>query len=266
MKKKWILSIFIGLFILLSANACQEQDSVLIPNTTPSKSSLSKQSWQYVDKSWPNQQTEVEPNCYTFTNPDDILTVSNSGYTFTFSVSSYAMTSSEYEVVVKVNGTVVTTIDFSQNYDDFTYDGKSMEVQVLHYGENVYNNCLQHTFFYVYPHEVETKVLDYVNPDAPSGLSVSPKYHPSQSADPVLTWSQTSDDDVTHVEIWRRNNVPFTSYSLITTIAKTSTSYTDYSCDWNLPMGRTYWYKIRFKDATHNLYSAYTDEEFSSSL
>lgn len=117
-----------------------------------------------------------------------------------------------------------------------------------------------------YPYCVRVGMENFIAPDVPTGFNLTPESHPDEAANPVLTWNQTTDNDVTHVEIWRQQVDPLLSYSLIATISKSNTSYTDYTCDWNLPTGRRYRYKIRFKDATHNLFSNYTNEKISSSL
>ena len=265
MKKKALSFLFIVLFVFAG---CQKQESVLESQLNSSENSMSSLS----------KTALIASGVLDFTLDDwgDSVSPTYDGYTFTviytFDSETYPF---ESTVELKVNGTSCNTETYytstSSSADPYwtgwysiNYSGVSMEYRLnMVFWDNGPGSPV---VVGQKPAALQVKTPQYVSPDAPTGFSVSPALHPGSSANPVLSWSQTSDGDVTHVLIFRRNNIPTTAYSLIATISSSNTSYTDYSCDWNLPTGRTYTYKISFKDATHNLTSSSSSEEFSSSL
>lgn len=188
-------------------------------------------------------------------------------------------------VGISVNGTSHGQIEYyngsPSNYNyvtdwySFTHNGINIKVRLWIFAFQVYNYRSGYEW-HNEPRAAWVQVEDYTNPDPPTGFSLTPKFHPGVAANPVLSWTTSSDGDVTHVEIWRKYSNPLTSYQLIATVSVSNSSqsgfakvisstYTDYTADWNLPTGRNVFYKIRFKDATHNLFSDYSPGIFSSS-
>ncbi len=274
MKKKWRLSIFISLFMLLFAYGCQEQDLVLEPELSNGSTSLSKQAWSIVSQNWPNHRSSHECLKWTWTNPDDYIYVTNQEYDFQFVVTSEPMSAygsdgiPYFSVIVKVNGTHVTTLPikgYGYYHDSFTFEGRSMYASITSIVERNVNTCYiggdDIPKFLRYPIVAETRVFGYV--DIPSGFSVSPTAHNNLNQNVSISWNASSDTDVTGYQIWRHLQTdPYPSYyTLIKTItSRTTTSWLDTNVPWSEsnPEMTLAQYKMRAVDGTHSLYSSYT--------
>ncbi len=116
------------------------------------------------------------------------------------------------------------------------------------------------------PASVEIYIEYYISPNLPNSFNVTPMIHNNPYQSVSLTWSTSSDTDVTGYEIYRRKHYLFSgqlrtsSYSLVKTITSRYTSSWQeslvFGSDPHLAIG--YDYKIRSVDATHNFKSSFS--------
>lgn len=211
--------------------------------------SLAKKSW--VNSSWYTWTTHTMTACVSGScqYPNDDFSFNYQGYSFEFSWDE-----NSESVSISVDGTSYGTSA------SFTHDGKQMKRAGLTYSNyHLYNTCTEQQVSFTAPYRVKVAIENYVNPDPPTGLSVSPSSHGNSNQNVTVSWNQHSDTDVTGYKIYRYMWSQGGSYSLVKTInSRTTTSWVDSSVPWpssGLEMAR---YKIRAHDGTHNLTSGWT--------
>ncbi|MFO7447772.1 MAG: hypothetical protein R6W90_15510 [Ignavibacteriaceae bacterium] len=273
MKLLKIFPAFLFLLLLTSCNQNVNEPEVLDLNSEVS--SLSKRVYNTSSVySWPIRLTDCMGENIIISAPE--MNIGYEGYSFRL-VWNGGVLDGDYthgSVSVYVNNQYRTSVSWTDprynpsygwiGWVNFSYNNVPMKINI---NKGSLADCSGLIVAaWTEPDQVQLQVEVIVPPDAPTGFNVTPTFNEDPNVKPTLSWNQTSDNDVTHVEIWRRNNQPVTAYSLIATVSKSNTSYTDNSVNWNLPIGRVFYYKIRFKDATHGLYSPYTPEKVTGSL
>jgi hypothetical protein len=217
---------------------------------------LEKRDFSYSDNlSWPKEEIKPPVLGNQWNNYD--RSVESWNYTFgeyNFTMH-YSISSNAY---ITINNTTLVTFEWPDypnatkgwtDWKTFTYNGVNMMAKIRLYDEEIINktNTNLNTHFYE-PTNVQIAIQNtIVAPDAPVLVQLGL----TGSYSPKVVWNTSTDSDVDQVEIWR-------SGSLLATVPSTQSTYTDNTVDWNY--GRTYTYKLRFKDGTHNLYSTYSNE------
>ena len=266
MKKNILVSLFVFFLIL---TGCKEQGLITETdfNSGNGQTKLEKKDWVSTSKDWPFSQATAGQNCFTWDKADGNLAVSFVGYSFSFTKASDLMGPGSYFIYVRVNGSLVATIDNSSSSKSFTYDGLNMEATVFKRTTSVYNSCNGQSATIVEPSGVEVRVETYVNPDTPTGFSVSPRLHDNLNQDVTISWTASSDTDVTGYQIYRKLDGQ-SSFSLIHTInSRTTSSWIDTSVPWSWGSGSDMgaaFYKVRAVDGTNNLYSNFTISAISA--
>jgi len=243
------------IFVVLVFAGCTQTINEPIAGSGISEK-LEKRGFSYSDNlSWPKE--EIAPpvlgdQWYPYDRSVESYNYSYGGYDFTM---HYSISSSAY---ITINNTTLVTFEWPDypnatkgwtDWKTFTYNGVNMMAKIRLYDEEIINktNINLNTHFYE-PTNVQIAIQNtIVAPDAP----VLSQLYLTGSYSPRFVWRPSTDDDVDQVEVWR-------SGSLLTTLPSTQNSYTDNSVDWNY--GRTYSYKLRFKDGTHSLYSDFSNE------
>ncbi len=74
-----------------------------------------------------------------------------------------------------------------------------------------------------------------------------------------ITWKAPTDPDIIYTEVSRSETL-YGTYTVLGTVAADTTSYTD------LTGARTHWYRVRFYDGTHDVWSEYSDPTTAEEL
>lgn len=200
----------------------------------------------------------------------------NLTYTFSYyTIQNYVFTF-DYNrtgpiIHVKVNGLLIGTVfEYDQNQYEhwtgwfpFTYNGKNMKVQFYIMYFTIKNNCTGNWDPRWEPRFLKVMVEEkYVDP--PTNFTVTPTMHNNYNQVVSLSWTPSTDTDVTGYEIYRgryylvNGQLNWTGYYLFKTFTtRTSSSWQD-SPVWGT-VGRNpgigYWYKIRSVSSTLGLVS-----------
>jgi len=260
MKKKWILSIFIGLFILF-ANGCQEVENPISPSIEKSSNgihqALSKTVW-------------LTSSIYT------------TGYetSFNFEGFNYRLTWT-FDYTTGTNG--VTTAKFyvddqllTTKYYYWDYDNPPSSYWTGYYSTNGSHKFRLYLFWYeggsggtLVPRldvdKIQVQTIDY-EIDKPTNFNASPGGHSNLSQAVTLSWTASSDTDVTGYEIYRRRYSVNTGYdgafAVIQTISsRTTSSWIDTSVKWRFYQQAEY--KIKAVSSTLNMESSFAGPDYS---
>jgi hypothetical protein len=190
------------------------------------------------------------------------LTYSNGSYVFSYDNYSFRFTvvkttfygTQALVATLSVNGYSIPSNSaiwaWSDNYSwignqQFTYNGVKM---VLNIKVPPYTTRLTN-----YPDSACATIYDYVKPDPITNLSASPSVHKNLTQAVTLSWTASTDGDVTGYKIYRELNNE-TSYSLVQTItSRTTSQWIDTSVPWSSANVAQYY--ITAIDGTHNLES-----------
>ena len=258
--------------------SCQENnilDPKLSSDDSPS-ASLQKMGWNTSQEySW-SLVTEYLPEGYTVlvSAPSLSFTYMNYNFNLTFTIGT-GYTYWEYRpntIKIYTNNSLMDedtwyTTDIGSglksegwsNWINFTYNGVNMSYRyytdIVTYEDRNYYNLKKNRI-----RNVQVQIYGYVNPDVPTGFSVSPIAHNNLNQAVTVSWNVSSDTDVTGYKIYRKLQTD-SYYSLIQSIgSRTTSSWVDYSVPWSesSPEMTIVGYKMVAYDGTHNLTSVYT--------
>ena len=230
--------------------SCQENnilDPKLSSDNSPS-ASLQKMGWNTSQEySW-SLVTEYLPEGYT-------VLVSAPSLSFTYMNNSLMDEDTWYTTDI---GSGLKSEGWS-NWINFTYNGVNMSYRyytdIVTYEDRNYYNLKKNRI-----RNVQVQIYGYVNPDVPTGFSVSPIAHNNLNQAVTVSWNVSSDTDVTGYKIYRKLQTD-SYYSLIQSIgSRTTSSWVDYSVPWSesSPEMTIVGYKMVAYDGTHNLTCVYT--------
>lgn len=212
----------------------------------------------------------------THSSPNHVFYFDNYAYHFAYYrvESGYTYTNT---VIITVNGTYCSEItwntpDYGGYYNSrwlgwhsFSYNGVSMQL-------NIYvSEYYEPMSVWSEPSQDQVRILEVVSPDVPTGFNVSPTMHNNLNQTVSISWTSSTDPDVTGYEIYRnkyylvRGQLRNTGFQLVKTFtSRTVSSWYDnpgWGPDPHLGIG--YYYKIRAIDSTHNLKSNFSSVKMS---
>lgn len=270
-----ILSICLAFFLL----SCNKAGDNLTNSISPKGAvphSLAKTQWFSSPEEWWTTTIYDGPMFYSYTaSVEDYsfsyFTIRNYDFSFHWSRGGWAIS-------MNVNGTYVRSFDvFNQpavengrswwtDWTSFTYNGVNMQIRFFILHDIVYYKSNSQPGSVWQPFSVEVKVQEtYIEP--PQGFAVSPAEHSNFSQVVTLSWTPSTDGDVTGYEIYRRRFyvgsnglIKFTGFALVKTFSsRTASSWQD-SPLWstNSHGGLKYEYEIRSTSSTLGMQSAFS--------
>jgi hypothetical protein len=257
LKYMFLISVLISLLFL----SCKQQSTNPVNSDNQKLTSkLAKKGWYYSDMQYWTYQSNYNNGCWTtsINLRNSSFSFSFRGYTFSFSKGSLLMSPQSYQIQVSVNGTLVATLNSTLQNASFVYDNKNMNISSA--AESYYSmwsSCYNRNESYMEPNWVEAGIEDYVSPDAPSGFVVSPvaTHNPNQIV--TVSWTASSDPDVTGYQIFRGSENQ--SYQLIQEIgSRSTTQWLDTSVPWSSTFTIARYY-MKAVDGTHGLVSSPTE-------